>query len=90
VSRKTKKTAEPIVMAKPFSLMPPRPGACQVCATTHDPAFPHNRDSLYYQTAFKLKHNRYPTWADAMAHCTEEMKAEWTLHLTAHELMGDE
>ena len=89
MSRKTKKMAEPVVMAKPFMLLPPAKYKCQVCARDHSPDMPHDKTSLYYQTAFKMKHGRYPMWADAMAHCTEEMKAEWTLHLTAHELMEE-
>lgn len=84
-----KKTTEPVV-AKTFSLMPPRPGACLECAVEHDPTWPHNKDSLYYQTRFKMRHNRYPTWEDAMAHCTPEMRAEWTRLLVTHTLMRDD
>lgn len=64
----------------PFSsmtLLPPAPGKCRVCATEHDPALPHNRDSLYYQMAFHQQHDRWPTWDDAMAHCADEVKARW-------------
>lgn len=62
--------------------LPPRPGACQVCAVEHDPAWPHNKDSLYYQMTFHQKHGRFPTWGDAMAHCGEDMKALWKEALT--------
>lgn len=65
--------------------LPPSPDRCQECAVAHDPAAPHNRDSLYYTTAFYLKHGRWPTWTDAMAHCDEETKAMWREELT---LMG--
>ena len=84
-----KKKTDLVVMAKPFMLLSPAPGKCQECAVVHDPSMSHDKDSLYYQMRFKMKHGRWPTWADAMAHCTEEMKAEWTLHLTAHELMEE-
>ena len=60
-----------------LSILPPRPGVCPVCATPHDPALMHNRDSLYYQMRFRQKHGRTPTWADAAAHCTPEVKAQY-------------
>ena len=65
-----------------FMLMPPAPDVCQECAVKHDPMMPHNRDSLYYQYAFYAKNRRWPTWADAMAHCPEEIKGYWTDALT--------
>ena len=58
-------------------ILPPKPGTCPVCAVKHDPAWPHNRDSLYYLMRFQQQHGRFPNWADAMAHCSEEMKAAW-------------
>ena len=61
-----------------FMLLPPRAGLCQICAGDHDPAMPHNAQSLYYQTAFNMQHGRAPNWIDAMEHCTEEMRAVWT------------
>ena len=67
-----------IVRAGQFMLMPPAPDVCQECAVKHDPMMPHNRDSLYYQYAFYAKNGRWPTWADAMAHCPEEIKGYWT------------
>ena len=53
------------------------PGTCPECAVAHDPAQPHNRDSLYYQYNFYDEHGRWPTWADAMEHCTQEIKDFW-------------
>ena len=46
------------------------PGTCPECAVAHDPEMPHNRDSLAYQYKFYDQHGRFPTWKDAMAHCT--------------------
>jgi hypothetical protein len=43
----------------------------------HDPAEPHNQQSLYYQMAFRQQHGRWPTWTDAMSHCTPEVQAIW-------------
>lgn len=53
------------------------PGTCPMCAVKHDQDQPHNRDSLTYQYKFYDQHGRWPTWADAMAHCSPEIKACW-------------
>ena len=62
-----------------FQLIPPHADACPVCA--HRPAHredePHNLQSLYYQYAFYGEHGRWPTWADAMAHCSEDIRRTW-------------
>ena len=64
-------------------ILPPKPGACNVCASFHQPGDPHNRDSLYYQMKFRQKNGRFPTWADAMAHCDEHVKKAWIEALAA-------
>lgn len=58
------------------------PGTCPECAAAHDPNMPHNRDSLCYQYKFYDKNGRWPTWADAMEHCPQEIKDYWTQALT--------
>lgn len=60
-----------------FKMLPPKPDVCQECAVKHDPEQPHNQQSLYYQYAFWGEHGRWPTWMDAMAHCSEEIKTKW-------------
>jgi len=62
-------------------LLPPKPGHCQLCATHHEPADPHNRDSLYYQLVFQQEHKRPPTWADAIVHCALDVQQAWRWHL---------
>ncbi len=52
-------------------------GTCPLCAVRHDPCDPHNRDSLVYQYKFYDQHGRWPTWSDAMAHCTPEIQSFW-------------
>lgn len=52
-------------------------GVCKVCATKHEKDFPHNQQSIHYQYRFYDENGRWPTWEDAMAHCSEEMKAYW-------------
>jgi len=53
-------------------------GTCPICDVKHDPKQPHNRDSLAYQYKFYDENGRWPTWADAMAHCPEDIKGFWT------------
>lgn len=60
-----------------FAMLPPHPGACQVCAQEHEEELPHNRDSLFYQMWFNATYKRSPTWMDAALHCTEEMRSHW-------------
>ena len=60
-----------------WMVLPPAPDRCQTCAMRHDPGDPHNPDSFYYQTVFNIEHGRLPTWKDAAAHCTDEVRARW-------------
>ena len=53
------------------------PGACHECAVKHDPDQPHNQQSLAYQYKFYDQYGRWPTWADAMSHCSENVKKVW-------------
>ncbi len=64
-----------------FGLMPAAPGTCPDCATVHEPELPHNQQSLFWQYKFYNEHGRWPSWEDAMAHCSEEMKAFWRAEL---------
>lgn len=57
-------------------------GTCPMCAVKHDPEQPHNQQSLAYQYKFYDQHGRFPTWADAMKHCPDEIKAFWVEALT--------
>lgn len=58
-------------------LLPPSADACPVCAVEHEPSAPHNAQSLYYQMRFQGLHGRWPTWADAVAHCDERTRGLW-------------
>jgi hypothetical protein len=53
------------------------PGTCPECAVKHEPEAPHDQQSLAYQYKYYDRHGRWPTWADAMAHCTPEIKILW-------------
>ena len=64
-------------MLEETKVCPPGPDKCPICATKHDPREPHARDSLYYQNRFRRRHKRFPTWADALAHCSSVTKAAW-------------
>lgn len=70
-----------VVEKKMMMLLPPKPDVCQECAVNHEPDQPHNAQSLYYQTKFKMAHNRGATWVDAMKHCPKEVKKAWMAQL---------
>lgn len=55
-------------------IIPRTQGACRVCGVVHSPILPHDRDSLYYQNWFYRKHKRFPTWEDAMSHCSPQIQ----------------
>ena len=61
-----------------MNILLPNPGQCAVCAVLHTKEEPHDKDSLFYILTFHNAHGRSPTWEDAMAHCTPELKALWT------------
>lgn len=60
-----------------WTLLPPAPGACQVCAADHAPEQPHNPDSLYWATAREIAGEGPPTWELGMAHCSADMREWW-------------
>lgn len=69
-----------------WTLMPidTRDGKCSQCAVVHEPDEPHDQHSLAYQYSFYAEHDRWPTWLDAMAHCTDEMRQAWRTELARH------
>ena len=62
---------------KTFTVLPAAPGTCPECATEHPPEQPHNRQSLLYQYRYRQQHGRWPSWNDAMAHCTPAIQRQW-------------
>jgi hypothetical protein len=66
-----------VVEAPSMKLLPCPKDKCQICAVDHPATYPHNKDSLYYQMQFNGRFDRWPTWADAMAHCDEQMRTVW-------------
>lgn len=66
-----------INLVKKGKLLPPKQGVCQECSVDHPPHYPHNAQSMYYQYAFYQKHDRWPTWEDALKHCDEKMRTFW-------------
>lgn len=67
-----------------MTLLPPKSDVCQKCAVAHDPEQPHNQQSLYWQYWFYGQNDRWPTWEDAMAHCTDDVKQQWVAALREH------
>ena len=76
-------------MVEEVKLIPPRPGCCRICAAMHKPEEPHEKDSLYYQNRFFKKHRRFPTWEDAMSHCSEDVKAAFREELSRRNIDVD-
>lgn len=82
-----KRTEITLVRFKNWQMFPPPADGCPECAIEHPSAQPHNLSSLTYQYSFRLKEakagreERWPTWRDAMAHCTQEVQASWTAAL---------
>lgn len=58
-------------------ILPCAPDVCQECGVDHAHDQPHNQQSLTYQMRFHGTHGRWPTWSDAMAHCSDDVKAAW-------------
>lgn len=66
-----------INIAKEGTLLPCAPDVCQECAVKHDSGMPHDQQSLYYQYKFYNQHGRWPTWEDALEHCTTDVQDLW-------------
>jgi hypothetical protein len=58
-------------------MLPGPPETCEWCCVKHDPDQPHNQQSLPYRMRFHAINGRWPTWSDAMRHCTPEVQAQW-------------
>lgn len=67
-----------------FDMLPAKEGTCEECAVDHPKEYPHNQQSLFYQYHFYNDTGRWPTWGDAMAHCSAEMQTSWKKSLIAH------
>jgi len=65
----------------PLVLLPPNKEVCQQCAVRHAKELPHNHQSVYWHYWFYAHRNRWPTWEDAMAHCSDDMKQFWIAEL---------
>jgi hypothetical protein len=79
-----KQAGDPRGKQATWTLMPAPPGVCSQCARDHEPELPHDQQSLHWQYTFYAEHDRWPTWADAMAHCDEETQRLWTAALREH------
>ena len=65
------------VKPQSMMLMPPPDGHCRICAVKHGPELPHNAESIFYQVRFEMRYKRAGTWADAIAHCTDDVRKFW-------------
>lgn len=60
-----------------LKMLPGPPGSCEWCHVKHPADQPHDWQSMPYQMKFKTLKGRWPTWSDAMAHCSPEVQAVW-------------
>lgn len=58
-------------------------GTCEECGRQHEATSPHDALSLRYQYRFYSRHNRFPTWTDALAHCPPHIRDAWLNELAA-------
>ena len=58
-------------------LLPPPKDSCPVCARKHDPHLPHDATTMYHQYRFYGIRGRWPSWADAAAHCAPDVIEAW-------------
>ena len=66
---------------KAWKLLPPPESHCRICAVKHEPEMPHNAQSLFYGMRFRMRYGRDGTWADAVAHCPEDVREAWVQEL---------
>jgi hypothetical protein len=48
-----------------------------VCGAAHELGDAHDWTSVYYMLSFRSTFGRFPTYKDAIAHCTIRKKREW-------------
>ena len=77
---------------RPFRVFGTPPGTCPECAEVHDATQPHTQQSIAYQYKFYDRHGRWPTWSDAMEHCTDIIKEYWitALREAGIDILGEE
>lgn len=70
-------TGEQTDKSMTWGMLPPPADCCQICGRKHEPDQPHDVQQLRYQMLFHNQIGRYPTWADAIAHCAPKVAAAW-------------
>ncbi len=55
----------------------PHEGQCIECGAEHTPDMPHDAQSLRYQYTYYDSHGHFPSWRDAMAHCSPYVQKAW-------------
>lgn len=62
--------------------VPPRAaGTCDECGANHSFGTPHKWGADRYMATFFNKHGVLPTWGDAIAHCREDIRNNWSVVL---------
>lgn len=50
-------------------------GPCTICGEEHPENYPHNALGEVYRKWFLERFGRYPTWDDALEHCSADMRS---------------
>lgn len=50
--------------------------ACIECGVAHLPGAPHELNAWQYTVTYLTKHDRLPTWADSVAHCSDVVRTK--------------
>jgi hypothetical protein len=48
--------------------------SCPDCGKHHDPSQPHDASTMRFQRQFHQRFDRLPTWEDAFAHCSADVR----------------
>lgn len=67
-----------------------KPGSCPECGAEHHMTQPHKWGNEFYMQQFFDAHGVYPSWGDAIAHCREDVRANWTALLTEQGVTAEE
>ena len=47
-----------VIGIEDMNILPAKEGTCPICAVSHEPELPHNKDSLFYQMSFYQQNGR--------------------------------
>ncbi len=73
-----------------YSVCKPRePETCQMCGRRHFAHQPHDPTSPLYALNFRSTERRWPSWKDAMSHCSPKMQDYLLRMLRKHHMSAE-